>query len=287
MGPSSLPAELERSLFNEAQRRARQQLAIDGAQLVRQRLDVRCRDREHRVRQASELDPLALGDELEVGGDGVERTRLGTGDRELALGVAAEHALTELARAGLVGQLDRVSAMRLHSDDGHALSRNDPRKTQARLKILELRHGNPADHRTRSSRPGEAHPGATGAVVVQVGCDHLSQSHVCELMCGSFIQSHCPCMTLWLISMFSSTFASARHAVPPTHEWLEVSRVSVQPPVRAHLIDHLLWPAHERLALAPIGADEVEIFGAEPAFAARPARGRPLRSVKPSVDESR
>jgi hypothetical protein len=59
------------------------ELAVDRAQLVGQRLDVRGRDREHRVGQAGELDPLALGDELEVGGESVERTRLDLGDREL------------------------------------------------------------------------------------------------------------------------------------------------------------------------------------------------------------
>ena len=57
----------------EPQRRARQQLAVDRADLVRQRLDVAGRDREHRVEQAGQRDPLGLGDELEVGGGGVER----------------------------------------------------------------------------------------------------------------------------------------------------------------------------------------------------------------------
>ena len=79
----------------EPQRRARQQLAVDRAHLVGQRLDVGRRDRQHRVAEPGELDPLALGDELEVGGRGVEGTGLGLRDRELRLGVAAEDPLAE------------------------------------------------------------------------------------------------------------------------------------------------------------------------------------------------
>ena len=79
----------------EPQRRARQQLAVDRPQLVRQRLDVRRRDRQHRVPEPGELDPLALGNQLEVGGRGVQGAGLGLRDRELGLGVAAEHPLAE------------------------------------------------------------------------------------------------------------------------------------------------------------------------------------------------
>ena len=35
-------------------------------------------------------------------------------------------------------------------------------------------------------------------------------------MAGSFIQSHCPCRTLWPISMFSRIFATDRPVVPRT-----------------------------------------------------------------------
>lgn len=109
--------------------------------LVRQRLDVRRRDREHRVGQAGEPDALALGDQLEVGGDGVKRARLGVGDRELLLGVAAEDALAEIAPSGLVGELDRIGPVRLHGDDGDVLAGNDASETQAGLEVFESRHG--------------------------------------------------------------------------------------------------------------------------------------------------
>ena len=47
--------------------------------------------------------------------------------------------------------------------------------------------------------------------------DAVSQSQVEEWICGSFIQSHWPCMTLWPISMFSRILASESVAVPATH----------------------------------------------------------------------
>ena len=52
------------------------------------------------------------------------------------------------------------------------------------------------------------------------GVDALSQSHAAELMTGSFIQSHWPCMTLWPISMFSRILASESVAVPAAHSGL-------------------------------------------------------------------
>ena len=108
----------------EAQRGARQELAVDRAQLVGQRLDVRGRDGEHRVGQAGELDPLALGDELEVGPVSVEGPRLNLCDREPLLGVAAEDALFELPLRRLEGELDRIATMRVHGDHGDAPPRD-------------------------------------------------------------------------------------------------------------------------------------------------------------------
>src|SRR3954468_6135339 len=48
------------------------------------------------------------------------------------------------------------------------------------------------------------------------GVDAVSQSHVDELICGSFIQSHWPCITLWPISMFSRILARDSIDVPTT-----------------------------------------------------------------------
>ena len=60
---------------------------------------------------------------------------------EVLLSVATENALAEIAFSRLVRQLDRIGPVRLHGDDGDVLPGNHASKTQARLKILELRHG--------------------------------------------------------------------------------------------------------------------------------------------------
>ena len=99
----------------EPQRRARQQLAVDRADLVRQRLHVAGGDGQHRVEQAGQRDPLGLGDQLEVGGGGVEGAAAGLGDAELVLVLAEDHLLAEAAGGGLVGQLERVGAVPLRA----------------------------------------------------------------------------------------------------------------------------------------------------------------------------
>ena len=85
----------------EPQRRARQQLAVDGLDLVRQRLDVAGRDREHRVEEAGERDPLRLGGELEVARVGVEG-RLPVCATDRAVLVLAEDDLLAEARPSAV-----------------------------------------------------------------------------------------------------------------------------------------------------------------------------------------
>ncbi len=106
-----------------------------------QRLDVRRRDGQHRVPKPGELYALALGNQLEVGGRRVQGAGLGLGDRQLGLGVAAEHPLAESALSGLVGQLDLIGAVPLNGDDGDGLPRNHPSETRAGLEILKLGHG--------------------------------------------------------------------------------------------------------------------------------------------------
>jgi hypothetical protein len=96
---------------------------------VRQRLDVRRGDREHRVPKPRELDPLALGNQLEVGGHGVQRTALSLRDRELRLGVAAEDPLAERTFGRLVREFDRIIAVRLHGNDGDVLPGNHASET--------------------------------------------------------------------------------------------------------------------------------------------------------------
>src|SRR3954467_4454377 len=56
--------------------------------------------------------------------------------------------------------------------------------------------------------------------------DAVSQSHVEEWICGSFIQSHWPCITLWPISMFSRILARESPAVPSTQAGLKRENTS-------------------------------------------------------------
>ncbi len=59
----------------EAQRLARQHRLVDGGDLVRQRLDQRGVDREHRIEQVGQADAVRLGDETEQRAVAVEAPR--------------------------------------------------------------------------------------------------------------------------------------------------------------------------------------------------------------------
>ena len=80
----------------EPQRGARQQLAVDRPDLVRQRLHVAGGHREHRVVESGQLDSLRLGDELEVGRFGVEGATAGCCDRQLLLIAPEQHLLAQV-----------------------------------------------------------------------------------------------------------------------------------------------------------------------------------------------
>ena len=77
-----------------------------------------------RTPRPASFDPLALGNELEVGPVSVEGPRLNLCDREPLLGVAAEDALFELPLRRLEGELDRIATMRVHGDHGDAPPRD-------------------------------------------------------------------------------------------------------------------------------------------------------------------
>ena len=63
----------------------------------------------------------------------------------------------------------------------------------------------------------------------------VSQSHARELITGSFIQSHWPCMTLWPISMFSRILARPRVAAPSAHGTRQRDAISSARPISASL----------------------------------------------------
>ena len=67
----------------------------------------------------------------------------------------------------------------------------------------------------------------------------VSHSHVVEWIFGSRIQSHCPCRTLWPISMFSRIFAAASAAVPAAQAGgSQEANSSARPPISS-----LRWSA--------------------------------------------
>ena len=61
----------------------------------------------------------------------------------------------------------------------------------------------------------------------------VSQSHARELITGSFIQSHWPCMTLWPISMFSRILAIPSVLAPRTHGIRQREAISSTRPISA------------------------------------------------------
>ena len=90
----------------EAQRLARQHRLVDGRDLVRQRLDERGVDGEHRVEEVGEADAVRLGDEAEERAVAVEAPRPARlDDLEARLVVAVEELVRDAAGRVLVGQL--------------------------------------------------------------------------------------------------------------------------------------------------------------------------------------
>ena len=83
----------------EAQRLARQHRLVDGRDLVRQRLDERGVDREHRVEEVREADAVRLGDEPEQRAVAVEAPRAALlDDLEARLVVAVEQLVARPCR---------------------------------------------------------------------------------------------------------------------------------------------------------------------------------------------
>ena len=110
----------------EAQRLARQHRLVDRRDLVRQRLDERGVDREHRVEEVRQADAVRLGDEAEERAVAVEAPGPALlDDLEARLVVAVEQLVRDLAGGVLVGQLERLGAEPLDADDGDQRVRED------------------------------------------------------------------------------------------------------------------------------------------------------------------
>ena len=153
----------------EPQRDARQQLLVDRANLVRQRVNVRAVDRDHRVIQRRVLDPQRLGCEPElvrigiVGGSGVKVTRdlepcrVGIRDRTsaAATGVVTVEDLEQLGVDGIDGnQGDRLP----RHQATEALARAQRRETHGCLGRLTHGHLLPVSGQSIRIRSGSDIP---------------------------------------------------------------------------------------------------------------------------------
>ena len=123
----------------ESQRLARQHLAVDGLDLMRQRVDRARGDRDHRVEQIGEVDPAGLGGESEQVAVGVERPPplRAFDDLERSL-VSAEHEpLVNLGLVVAVGERHRRRAVPLDGDDGDGTRRVETGNPNAGDQVVE------------------------------------------------------------------------------------------------------------------------------------------------------
>lgn len=109
---------------------------------------------EHRVEQTGQLDALGLGDQLEVSCRGVEGSAACRGDVEAVLILTEDDLLAERPGGRLVGELKRVRAMPLCSDDSNHRGRDQPVDTQPRLELLKQHVRLPSRQPNYGSRRG-------------------------------------------------------------------------------------------------------------------------------------
>ena len=102
----------------EAQRLAGQHLAVDGLDLVRQRLEEAQVHREPRVEEVREPDPASLGREAEEVAVGIERPRpAGRIDGEGRRVRGVDELVRHLAHGGAERERDARAAVPLRRDD--------------------------------------------------------------------------------------------------------------------------------------------------------------------------
>ncbi len=115
-----------------------EQLAVHRADLVRQRLHVAGGDRQHRVEQAGQRDPLRLGDQLEVAAPASKARLPVRATLSLSSSLRNTTCCPSPPAVGLVGQLERVGAVPLRGDDGDDLGGDEPVDPQTRLQLFKL-----------------------------------------------------------------------------------------------------------------------------------------------------
>ena len=122
----------------EAERLARQHRLVDGGDLVRQRLDEARADRDVRVEEVGEIDPLRLAGQLEGFPVAVEGPGLPfLDDRQARLVLAVDEALGHGAVGGPVGQRQDLGAVPADVDDRDRVIRCDAGDEGALGQVLE------------------------------------------------------------------------------------------------------------------------------------------------------
>ena len=125
----------------EPQRRPAEQLAVDGLDLVRERLQVGGVHREHRVEPAGHPDPQRLGGQLErrgVRGEVVGGASLGQFQAWLV--IAVQETLVEPASVRAVGEAEGVAADPGHRHHRHRRTTSYPENLRASSNVFEPHH---------------------------------------------------------------------------------------------------------------------------------------------------
>jgi len=116
----------------------RQHRLVDGGDLVRQRFEIGCVDRQHGIEEMRQPDALRLGHQAKQRAIAVEAPRAAAlDDLEPSLVVAEQKLVRDRARRRLVGQLDRLGAEPLHADDGDERVGEHAAEGGSGLEILE------------------------------------------------------------------------------------------------------------------------------------------------------
>ena len=149
----------------EAQRLPRQHRLVDRRDLVRQGLDHRRVDGQHRVEKVREADALRLRHQPEQRAVAVEAPRPPRGDDlQPLLGLPVEQLVGHRSRRRLVGQLD-LRAEPLHADHRHHAVGMHAADGAARSQIFETHDSRSRLPRNVTARPARSarYPGAAVA----------------------------------------------------------------------------------------------------------------------------
>ena len=125
----------------EPQWLTRQHRLVNGSDLMRQRLDDRRMNRQHRIEKMREANAMRLGDEPEQVAVAVEAPGAPLfNDLDARLVVAIEQLVRDLAFGVFVGEFEGLRAVPLRVDDGDQTIWQDALDRGIGSKVFELAH---------------------------------------------------------------------------------------------------------------------------------------------------